>query len=197
MMPFFKELTDHADIADILLNDQRRFSGVGRFAHDVMRGRSRLTIAERELIAAFVSYTNECAYCVGVHTQVANNFGVSAGVLESLAQDIDSAPVDSRLRPMLHFARKLTLTPSMMTEQDAQSVFDAGWSEDALYDLICVASLFNFYNRLLDGHGIKGHDNLFAHTSAHLSRRGYKLPWFLRFLGGSLLRAKERLFWDA
>lgn len=192
-MPFFKGLSEHADIADILLGDQRRFSGVGQFAHDVMRGSSKLTIAERELIAAFVSYTNECAYCVGVHNHVAQNFGISTQVLEALALNIDDAPISPKLRPMLAFARKLTLTPSKMTQQDAQSVFDAGWCEEALYDLICVASLFNFYNRLLDGHGIKGHDTLFAHTSDHLSRRGYRIPWVLRLVGGPLLRVKERL----
>jgi len=45
----------------------------------VMRGPSPFTVAERELIAAYVSGVNECGYCHGVHTATAEAFGIQEG----------------------------------------------------------------------------------------------------------------------
>jgi hypothetical protein len=60
-----------------------------------------------------------------------------------------------------------------MVAEDAQRVFDAGWSEQALHDAIEVVCLFNFMNRLLDGHGVDGGDEWFVRRGAELARGGY------------------------
>ena len=48
-------------------------------------------------------------------------FGLDGGeaVVPALLDDIDSAPIDARLRPILRYVRKLTLTPSRLVEADA------------------------------------------------------------------------------
>ncbi len=58
------------------------------------------------------------------------------------------------MKPILSYARKLTLNPARITAADAASVYDAGWNNDALYSTVLVAALFNFYNRLADGVGL-------------------------------------------
>ena len=94
--------------------------------HDrLLRDPSPLTVAERELIAAYVSGLNACTYC------------------------------DPRLKPLLAYVRKLTLTPAMMSERDAAPVYEAGWDEQALFDAVSVCALFNFMNRIIEGSGIK------------------------------------------
>ena len=45
---------------------------------------------------------------------------------------IDAAPVEPRLKPLLRYVRKLTQTPSRMTPDDAEAVYDVGWSDEAL-----------------------------------------------------------------
>src|SRR6266851_2941863 len=50
----------------------------------VLRGPSPLTVAERELIAAYVSGLNACRYCHGVHTATAEAFGFPEGTLGAL-----------------------------------------------------------------------------------------------------------------
>jgi AhpD family alkylhydroperoxidase len=47
----------------------------------LLRGPSPRSVAERELIAAFVSGLNACGYCHGVHTATARAFGVGEGTL--------------------------------------------------------------------------------------------------------------------
>jgi hypothetical protein len=87
--------------------------------------------------------------------------------------DIDTAPIDDALKPLMHYARKLTQQPSGMTEADAQAVFQAGWSEIALHEAVLTICLFNFMNRLLDGHGITGHAALYETRGKALKENGY------------------------
>ncbi|MCP5087393.1 MAG: hypothetical protein GY952_11385 [Rhodobacteraceae bacterium] len=48
----------------------------------------------------------------------------------------------------------MTLTPTKMVEADAAAVYDAGWSEAALFDAVQTCALFNMMNRILEGTGI-------------------------------------------
>ena len=127
--------------------------------HDInLRGESPLTVAERELIAAYVSGVNACNYCFAAHQSIAEVYGVEAGVFEKIMDDPASAGVDSKLIPILAYVKKLTLSPSRMTVLDAEAVYAAGWSERALFDAVVVCALFNFMNRLVDGTGMVAND---------------------------------------
>lgn len=139
----------------------------------VMRGGSPFTPAERELIAAYVSALNDCTYCHGVHAAVATEFGVADGVIDALIADVDSAPVDERLRPVLRFVGRLTTAPARVTERDARAVFAAGWDERALHDAVLVCALFNFMNRLVDGLGVRADNGYFVTSARRLHDRGY------------------------
>ncbi len=81
--------------------------------HEVLlRGPSPLSVAERELIAGYVSGLNACDYCHGVHEATAREFGIPEGLMVQLIEDIDKAPIDEKMKPILRYARKLTLSPS-------------------------------------------------------------------------------------
>lgn len=124
--------------------------------HDrVLRDPSPLTVAERELIAAYVSGLNACTYCHGSHVIAAEAFGIDPTLVSQLLENLDAPAVRSRLTPILRFVRKLTLTPSRMTEADAAAVYAEGWEEQALFDAISVCALFNFMNRLVEGLGVQ------------------------------------------
>jgi len=68
-------------------------------------------------------------------------------LFEKLIEDIDTAPVDDKLKPVLHYVRKLTLTPARMVQADAD--------EHALHDAVAVYATINFMNRLVLGHGVE------------------------------------------
>jgi uncharacterized peroxidase-related enzyme len=153
-MPFFPSLPAKSNIGDLYkLNPETRqpMSQLGRV---IMRGDSPLTPAERELIAAFVSGLNRCDYCFGGHSQVAVDLGIGRVVFDKLFNDIETAPLEPKLKPILRFVKKLTLEPRSVTQEDADAVFAAGWSERALHDAILVCARFAFMNRLALGHGL-------------------------------------------
>jgi hypothetical protein len=97
----------------------------------------------------------------------------AAYLIEALLRDIETAPVEARMKPILRYASKLTLTPARMTEADASAIYDAGWDDDALYSTVLVAALFNLYNRLVDGVGLALPDGYVAEAAKRLSTKGY------------------------
>ena len=137
-----------------------------------MRGPSPFTEGERELIAAYVSGLNHCRYCHGVHSATAELLGIKRELVDSRI-DIDGAAVDPKMRPVLHYARKLTQQPSNLTQADANAIFAAGWEEPALYYTVAVTALFNFMNRLVEGMGIELDPSYIKPASERLARRGY------------------------
>ena len=139
-----------------------------------MRGPSPLTVGEREFIAAYCSGLNACRYCTGVHSAVADAFGMSEDVLGGALEDVDGAGVEERLRPILRYVRTLTLEPTRLTAADAQAVYDAGWDEKALYDAVMTCALFNLMNRMVEGLGITAPPGYFALAGERLSGGGYR-----------------------
>lgn len=115
---------------------------------------SPFSIAQRELFAAYVSSVNACQYCAGAHTATAMAFGVQETLVSSLINDIETAQVNENLKPIFNFLKKLTLTPTKMVQADADAVFNAGWSERALYDAIIICCTWSFMNRFVEGLGL-------------------------------------------
>jgi uncharacterized peroxidase-related enzyme len=178
-MTYFPSLPPDAGVRHILALNPQAGRALIAFHTAVLRQDTALKSAHKELIAAYVSGLNACVYCHGVHRETAAAFGIEATLIEALIADLDTAPVEERLRPLLAYARKLTLEPARMVAGDAQAVFDAGWSERDLHDAVLTVGLFNLMNRLLEGHGVKGQQTLFRERGEALARDGYAplLAW--------------------
>ena len=142
----------------------------------VMRtGDCALTSEQRELIAAYSSGVNNCTYCFNTHRITAEAFGVDEGLLEAMLADLDSAEVDEKLKPLLEYAKKLTLTPARMVQADVDAIFDAGWDEDVFHYTVMICGLFNFYNRLIEGYGVKNTADFRFKAGGELKARGYSV----------------------
>lgn len=172
-MPFLKSLPEDGVLLDVFKIFATTALPLIRYHEALMRGPSAFSVAERELIAAYVSGLNDCGYCHGVHTATAEAFGIPEGILSALLNDLEATDIDQKLKPVLRYAEKLTKTPSRVTQKDADAVFAAGWSEQALYETVSVCALFNFMNRLVDGLGIKAGSDYFKFASQRLSEGGY------------------------
>jgi len=155
------ELPGATSLVDVFRAFPETSSAIGALHREIMRRESAFSEGERELMAALVSALNGCTYCAGIHESAADAFGIEPGLLAELLEDIDTAGVDDRLKPVLHFVAKLTLQPSRMMDKDSQAVLAAGWDEKALFDAVCVCSFYSFMNRYVDGTGLEsGPDEL-------------------------------------
>jgi uncharacterized protein YciW len=79
---------------------------------------------------------------------------VEAVIFGQLKADIDRANVETKLKPILHFVKKLTLTPQRISQADVKAIFEAGWDERRFLDAICLCAVVNGMNRLAIGIGI-------------------------------------------
>lgn len=168
-MPFMKSLPGNANVREIfgLKPELRRAHGeMGRI---IMRADSALSAAERETIAAYVSHLNRCEYCYGGHSELAKNMGADPAIFERIADDVDTMPVEEKMKPILRFAKVLTLEPRNVSQADADAVYAAGWDEAALHDAILVICRFNFMNRLTLGHGLDPDPESFEKRAASMA----------------------------
>ena len=60
--------------------------------HAAMRGPSAWSVGDRELMAAFVSQTNECAFCIGAHTATAVGAYHDRERVAAVLSDLETAP---------------------------------------------------------------------------------------------------------
>lgn len=68
--------------------------------------------------------------------------------------DYRQARLSALDRGILDFARKLTLSPGEMSEADVVGLRQLGAEDPTIHDVVQVAALFNYYDRLADGLGI-------------------------------------------
>lgn len=172
-MSYLKTLPGDAVLLQVLKAFPETSKPLLAYHEVLLRGPSPLSVAERELIAGFVSGLNVCRYCHGVHEATAREFGVPADLMAHLLSDVDGAPVSEKHKPILRYVKKLTLTPARITQADADAVFAAGWSDQALHDAVCVCALFNFMNRLVEGLGVRTGEDYFQTAARRLHEGGY------------------------
>jgi AhpD family alkylhydroperoxidase len=126
-----------------------------KLTHQVMRGPSKWSVGDREIMAAFVSRLNECTFCVKVHGAVAARAYGDRTKVDDVLADLGTAAVEAPLHATLVMIGKLT----------RQQI------EDAL--AICFA--FNTTNRLANAFGFfVPSSDAFESGAKYLLKRGYQ-----------------------
>ncbi|MFP4601209.1 MAG: carboxymuconolactone decarboxylase family protein [Persicimonas sp.] len=156
-MTFFPSIKDDGGLADVFRRFPRGVDPLLVFHDELLRGNSDLSIAERELIAAYVSALNDCGFCFQAHRTYSALYGIDVELFDELVEDVDSSSLEPRLKPLFHYIQKLTKTPSRILQEDVDRVLAAGISEEGLHDAILVVGLFNLMNRIIFGHGVDDH----------------------------------------
>lgn len=113
----------------------------------VMLAESKLSKLEREMIAVVVSSANRCFYCLVAHGAAVRQLSGDAELGEMMVMNYRIAKLEPRVRAMLDFAWKLTVTPWDIGDPDRQALRDAGLDNDAIFDLADVIAFFNMSNR--------------------------------------------------
>ena len=144
------------------------------FTHEAMRGPSAWSVGDRELMAAYVSQANGCAFCVGAHTATARQAYQDGPKVTAVLADLDSAPIEEPLRATLRMLSKLTREGKVGGE-DMRHVLSAGVSRQQVQDALAVCAAFNTTNRLADAFGFEVlSPEGFEAGAKYLLKRGYR-----------------------
>jgi uncharacterized peroxidase-related enzyme len=121
-------------------------------ANTLMVGDRSLTKAERELIATYVSYGNKCYFCTNSHAAVARHLlADQRDLVDEMLRDLNTAPVDNKMRALLVIADKIRRDGRLVTDADVAAARDAGADDQAIHDTVLIAAMFCMFNRYVDG----------------------------------------------
>jgi uncharacterized peroxidase-related enzyme len=168
-MTYFDSLKDASEITDVFFQRPNKYMVTLTLAQELLREESHLSPKDREVIAAYTSYLNGCEYCYGSHREFAKSLGADE-VDMSIFDAKDSA---HRLQPILEYVEKLTKAPSSLTQADKDKVISSGFTEEELKDAIGVCAAFNFFNRIVEGHGIKANEATYKSSAEMINKHGY------------------------
>jgi uncharacterized peroxidase-related enzyme len=144
------------------------------FTHEAMRGPSAWSVADRELMAAFVSTVNKSAFCIGAHTATAGQAYQDRAKVQAVLADLESAPIEEGLRATLRMLGKLT-QEGKVTPGDMREVLSAGVSREQVEDALAVCAAFNTTDRLGDAFGFELLSSEgFEAGAKYLLKRGYR-----------------------
>lgn len=115
----------------------------------------------KELISAFVSATNQCAYCADSHAFSFRVHGGDADTLNAvLARNLDSQAITPEQRTMLQFAKKITETSEAIRPADMEAMRVAGWTDLQIAETIHITALFSSFNRVVNAFGLPSQELL-------------------------------------
>jgi uncharacterized peroxidase-related enzyme len=126
---------------------------LARLSEGIIRQPSTISVGMRELIAAYTSYKDQCAFCTQAHAAAAGEL-LGHDVVWSALRDLDSSTLDEKDKELLRFVGKVTLGLPSVTRGDIDALRRAGWDDEGIYFAISTCALFNLYNRWITASGV-------------------------------------------
>jgi uncharacterized peroxidase-related enzyme len=147
---------------------------LARFSHGVLREPATISPAVRELIAAYTSFQNECAFCTRAHAAAAAELLGDEVLVWTVLRDLESSPLPEKDKLLLRFVGKVTKNLPAITSEDVGALQAAGWDDEAIYYAITTCALFNFYNRWITATGVpEMSEEAHRQQGKMLAARGY------------------------
>src|SRR5262249_10882607 len=147
---------------------------MGEWTQAAMRGPSKWSVGERELMAALVAKWNSSGFCVRAHGAVSAK-ELERSTVDATLADYHAAPVSEGLKATLEFLEAMTLRPTELTSKHAKAVQEAGVGAEALKDAIAVGAVFNIVTRYANAldFAVPTADE-FDRAASMLLKRGYR-----------------------
>lgn len=113
---------------------------------------SSLSMADRELIATYVSSQNDCNYCQTSHGAIAaRHLGGNEETVLDVKRDFSQASISEKLKALLTIAGRVQQGGQRVSVQDVERARHEGASDLEIHDTVLIAAAFCMYNRYVDG----------------------------------------------
>jgi uncharacterized peroxidase-related enzyme len=139
-------------------------------------GPHTLAPGERELIATYVSYLNDCHFCQSILGAIAAaHLGGDEDLVRRVKADFQHADISDKLKALLVIAGKVQRGGKNVTAADVEHARSAGATDLEIHDTVLIAAAFCMYNRYVDGLGtMQPHDEaMYRERGKMVARTGY------------------------
>jgi uncharacterized peroxidase-related enzyme len=121
-------------------------------AQVLLRGESPLSEAERELIGAYVSYLNDCMFCMNSHAAAARClYGENQNTVDDVLKDMEQSGISDKMKALLNIAGKVQILGKEVKEKDVEAARELGANDREIHDTVLIAATFCMFNRYVDG----------------------------------------------
>jgi uncharacterized peroxidase-related enzyme len=118
----------------------------------LLRGPNSLTPGEREMIAMYVSFQNDCRFCQLSHgAAAAEHLGGNYDLIDRVKRDYATAEISDKLKSLLAIAGKVQKGGRHVTSEDVASARQEGATDKEIHDTVLIAAAFCMFNRYVDG----------------------------------------------
>lgn len=142
----------------------------------LLRGPHTLLPGERELIATYVSYLNDCYYCQTIHGAIAAaHLNGDEDLVKRVKADFQHANISEKLKALLIIAAKVQKGGKNVTGDDVAHARNLGATDLEIHDAVLIAAAFCMYNRYVDGLGTTQprDEALYRERGKQVAREGY------------------------
>ncbi|MGB0846932.1 MAG: peroxidase-related enzyme [Thiolinea sp.] len=130
--------------------------------HDALMERaSGLTKGEREMIVVATSGINQCTYCVVAHGAILRIREKNPLLADQIGTNYRKADITERQKAMLDFAVKVSLTAYEVGDEDYQTLYGHGFSDDDIWDIGAISAFFALSNRMVNMASIRANDEFY------------------------------------
>lgn len=103
----------------------------------------QLSRAEREIIASYVSYKNDCVFCCNSHSAIVKAYlGTDFNIF-----NLSGSP---KFNQLLYIAA-LVVKKEKVREEDIKLAKTEGATDSEIHDTVLIAAAFSMFNRYVDG----------------------------------------------
>jgi uncharacterized peroxidase-related enzyme len=142
----------------------------------LLRGESTLSRGEREMIAAHVSWRNDCFFCQTIHGAVAAaQLGQDEALVQKVKTNWAEAKISPKLKALLNTAGKVQLGGKHVSSEDIATARDLGATDLEIHDTVLISAVFCMCNRYVDGLGTWAPEDagIYRERAAQIVEHGY------------------------
>lgn len=164
-------------IVELLFYKNVTGNALSNLANALLIEKSPLSSGDRELIASYVSYLNECEFCHLSHSAAANaHLGDNGKTVSCIIENIDAANITDKLKKLLKIAGKVQKSGKLVTKEDIEDAKSSGATDEEIHDTVLIAAAFCMFNRYVDGLGTTpAKKEEYAEMGKRMAK-GYKMP---------------------
>lgn len=127
---------------------------LNHLAEVLLRSENTLSRGERELIATYVSYLNDCFFCQNAHGGITQYYlGCDLEQMDKIKTDPESAPLSDKLKALLRIAGSVQKGGKYVTFDQIEKAKSLGATDLEIHDTVLIAAAFCMFNRYVDGLG--------------------------------------------
>lgn len=127
---------------------------MNQLAEILLRNENSLTRGERELIATYVSYLNDCFFCQHAHGGLAQHYlGCDIGFIDSVKKNFENTAISEKLKALLAIAASVQKGGKHVTTDQIERARSLGATDREIHDTVLIAAAFCMFNRYVDGLG--------------------------------------------